>query len=438
MDIAAPTGPLVVAESYTPRETRATLVFAFLGTVFDGVELNLLSYPLVYLARSLHVGTASIVGAVTAQGLASLVGGFAFGWLGDVLGRRRAFALCVFTYGLGTTLAAFAPTYQVFLGTRILAGLGIGGEFGLAFSMFSECWHTERRGFMGGSIQSMFIVGEIITQGVLYLTLSTLGHELGWRYGFAILGVVSILLAASAFAWVPESRKWLRYQQELKRGLVPTDLKRNKVPYIDMFRGGLAGGTIAFIIIMTAIFMYSYSLGTFSATFLLTKAKTPLGATTEILFIGFFVTIASYMIFATLSDFIARKWAFLLSNVVGVVGLAAYLLLLSSGHSFVGPIFWTSPMFWALTVAQGGFGGFAIVGVWMSEFFPTRIRSTGSNAAYYAGRGLGAGAYPLTALKLAGGDVAYALSLGIVGAVVGLVVAAFTPDRTGREIHAVE
>ena len=123
---------------------------------------------------------------------------------------------------------------------------------------------------------------------------------------------------------------------------------------------------------------------------------------------------------------------------MGVVGLAEYLLLLSSGQSFVGPIFWTSPMFWALTVAQGGFGGFAIVGVWMSEFFPTRIRSTGSNAAYYAGRGLGAGAYPLTALKLAGGDVAYALSLGIVGAVVGLVVAAFTPDRTGREIHAVE
>jgi SHS family lactate transporter-like MFS transporter len=87
MDIAAPTGALVVAESYTPRETRATLVFAFLGTVFDGVELNLLSYPLVYLARSLHVGTASIVGAVTAQGVASLVGGFAFGWLGDVLGQ---------------------------------------------------------------------------------------------------------------------------------------------------------------------------------------------------------------------------------------------------------------------------------------------------------------------------------------------------------------
>jgi len=440
MDIAGPTGAgaPVVGETATSSETSRTLIFAFFGTVFDGVELNLLSYPLIYLSRSLDVGTVAIVGAVTAQGLASLVGGFLFGWLGDVVGRRRAFALCIFTYGLGTTLAAFSPNYDYFLGTRILAGLGIGGEFGLAFSMFSEAWRTERRGLMGGSIQSMFIVGEIVTQGVLYLMLSSLGHDLGWRYGFAILGVFSILVAVAAFVWVPESRKWLRYQQELKRGEVPPELRRNKIPYIDMFRGGLARGTIAFVIIMTAIFMYSYSLGTFSATFLLTKAKTPLAATTEILFIGLVVTIASYMIFATLSDYIARKWAFLLSNVVGVIGMAAYLILLTSGKTFVGPQFWTSPMFWALTVAQGGFGGFAIVGVWMSEFFPTRIRSTGSNAAYYAGRGLGAGVYPLGALKLAGGDVGYALSLGIVGAVVGLVVAAFTPDRTGREIHAIE
>lgn len=440
MEISAPAGAgaPVVSETYTPNETARTLIFAFLGTVFDGVELNLLSYPLIYLSRSLHVGTASIVGAVTAQGLASLAGGFIFGWLGDVIGRRRAFALCVFTYGLGTTLAAFSPNYEFFLGTRILAGLGIGGEFGLAFAMFSEAWRTERRDFMGGSIQSMFIVGEIITQGILYLTLNRLGHEFGWRYGFGILGVASILVAAAAFASVPESKKWLRYQQEMKRGEIPLELKRNKVPYFDMFRGGLAAGTIAFVIIMTAIFMYSYSLGTFSATFLLTKARTPLVATTEILFIGFLVTIASYMIFATLSDYIARKWAFLLSNVVGVVGLVAYLVLLMSGNTFVGPQFWTSPMFWALTVAQGGYGGFAIVGVWMSEFFPTRIRSTGSNAAYYAGRGLGAGVYPLGALKLAGGDVAYALSLGVAGAIVGLVVAAFTPDRTGREIHAVE
>jgi uncharacterized membrane protein len=51
--------------------------------------------------------------------------------------------------------------------TRIVSGVGIGGEFGLAFAMlFAEVWKTERRGVMGRAIQSMFIVGEILTQAV--------------------------------------------------------------------------------------------------------------------------------------------------------------------------------------------------------------------------------------------------------------------------------
>jgi len=74
----------------------------------------------------------------------------------------------------------------------------------------------------------------------------------------------------------------------------------------------------------------------------------------------------------------------------------------------------------------------------MSEFFPTRVRSTGSNTAYYTGRGFGAGLYPLVALGLAGGNVAYALGLGVIGAVVAMVIAIFAPDRTGREIRAIE
>ena len=196
---------------------------------------------------------------------------------GDVIGRRRAFALCICVYGLGTTLAAFAPIYPFFLGSRILAGLGIGGEFGLAFAMFSECWHTERRGLMGGTIQTMFIVGQIITQGVLY-TLTMFGYDTGWRAGFLVLGIVSILLAFATLTWTPESHKWLRYQAEFERGTLPEELQRTSLPYADLFRGGLAGGTIAFMVIMTAIFMYSYSLGTFGPTFLLNVAKVPLGS----------------------------------------------------------------------------------------------------------------------------------------------------------------
>jgi MFS family permease len=420
------------------RVVRLTLLFAFLATVFDGVELNLLSYPLVYISGTFGVSTQAVVGAITAQGLASLVGGFLFGWMGDVLGRRKAFALCVFTYGLGALLAGLVTSYPLFLATRIVSGIGIGGEFGLAFAMFTEVWKTERRGVMGGAIQSMFIVGQILTQGVLFLTLSTLGVDLGWRVGFVILGALSIAVSVAGVVWLPESQKWREYQRRAQDGTLPPELRRTKVPFADMFRGGLARGAIAFIVMATGIFIYSYSLGTFSSTFLLKTAQVPLGGTTLILFLGLLITIASYMLFSWLSDIIGRRISFVLSNVVGLVGLGWYLYLVWIGATYMGPDYWSTAMFWALMVAQAGYGGFAIMGVWMAEFFPTRIRSTGSNTAYYIGRGLGAGAYPLVALSLAGGNVAYALGLGIVGVFVALLISFITPDHTGRVIRAIE
>jgi MFS family permease len=420
------------------RVVRLTLLFAFLATVFDGVELNLLSYPLVYISGTFGVSTQAVVGAITAQGLASLVGGFLFGWMGDVLGRRKAFALCVFVYGIGALLAGVVTSYPLFLVTRIVSGVGIGGEFGLAFAMFAEVWKTERRGVMGGAIQSMFIVGEILTQAVLFVTLSTLGDDAGWRVGFVILGALSIAVSVAGLIWLPESPKWLEYQRRAKEGSLPPELQRTKVPFTDMFRGGLARGAIAFIVMATGIFIYSYSLGTFSSTFLLKTAQVPLGGTTLILFLGLLITIASYMLFAWLSDIVGRRLSFILSNVVGFVGLGWYLYLVITGATYMGPDYWSTAMFWALIVAQAGYGGFAIMGVWMAEFFPTRIRSTGSNTAYYIGRGLGAGAYPLVALSLAGGNVAFALGLGIVGVVVALLISFITPDQTGRVIRAIE
>jgi len=420
------------------RVLRLTLLFAFLATVFDGVELNLLSYPLVYISGTFGVSTQAVVGAITAQGLASLVGGFLFGWMGDVLGRRKAFALCVFVYGIGALLAGLVTSYPLFLVTRVVSGVGIGGEFGLAFAMFAEVWKTERRGLMGGAIQSMFIVGEILTQAVLFVTLSTLGDDLGWRVGFVILGALSVAVAVAGLIWLPESAKWLEYQRRVKDGSLPPELQRTKVPFTDMFRGGLARGAVAFIVMATGIFIYSYSLGTFSSTFLLKTAQVPLGGTTLILFLGLLITIASYMLFAWLSDIVGRRLSFVLSNVVGFVGLGWYLYLVIIGDTYMGPDYWSTAMFWALIVAQAGYGGFAIMGVWMAEFFPTRIRSTGSNTAYYVGRGLGAGAYPLVALSLAGGNVAFALGLGIVGVVVALLISFITPDQTGRVIRAIE
>jgi MFS family permease len=425
------------ASLYTRKEVYFIVIFAFLGALFDGVELNLLSYPLVYISESLNVTTKDIIQILTFQGLASLIGGFLFGWLGDIIGRRWSYAICVFIYGLGAFIGGFTDSYEAMFWTRVFAGLGIGGMFGLVFTMFTECWKTEKRGFMGGLIQSMFVVGQIITIGITYFSIAAVGEDQGWRSAFFILGGFSIIIAIASLFLLPESKPWQEYRKKFKDGTLPIELRRTAVPVVDLFKNKLAVGTVLFMVICTAAFVVSYSVISFQATFLLSEAKVPLNEASVILLLGLICTGIAYVLTGYISDILNRKKAFFIGSVLGLIGFSFFMALALTGNIKMGDNFWTAPIFWALMLCNAGYCSFAVMGVWMSEFYPTRIRATGSNVCYYVGRGLGAGLYPLFALQIAG-SVTMALAFGVFGAVAAIAFTLFTPDRTGREIQAIE
>jgi SHS family lactate transporter-like MFS transporter len=413
------------------------LVFAFLGTLFDGAELNLVGYPMAYISESLHVSTIQIVQVSTLQGLTSIAGGILCGWLGDMIGRRWTYTGSVLVFGIAAVLGGLAPTYLLFLLTRLLAGVGMGGLFGLSFSMFAECWRTRRRGAMGGSIQSMYFVGEILTEGIVYFCAVQFGVHEGWRIGFVAIGAITIVIGLLAAVWLPESEQWLRYRRELRAGRVPEGMRQTKVPLVALFRRGYAFGTVLFIVLAAAMFLTTNSMIAYLSTFLIKVEKVPLGTASLIVLFGLIVTSVTYPLAGILSDTIRRKWAFFAACLFGTIGFTWFLVLVVTGNAHVTVHFWAEPTFWAIMMCAGAGGGFGVLGVWMAEFFPTRTRSSGSNLSYYAGRGIGAGLFPLAALALAG-TVPLALALGIVGPVVGAVFALAAPDSTGRSIHAVE
>ncbi|HEY4420221.1 MAG TPA: MFS transporter, partial [Pseudonocardia sp.] len=165
--------------------------------------------------------------------------------------------------------------------------------------------------------------------------------------------------------------------------------------------------------------------------------KVPLGTASVIVLIGLVITAVTYPLTGALSDVIKRRYAFFAASLVGVAGFGWLLLLVATGSAHVSSQFWTDQTFWAVLLCAAGSGGFGVLGVWMAEYFPTRIRSAGSNTSYYAGRGIGAGVFPLVALSVAG-TVPLALALGLVGPVLAAAFALGVPDRTGRTIVAVE
>jgi MFS family permease len=423
-----PPALLTAATAYTPLERRLVLLFAIVGALIESMELNLLSYPLGDLASTFHVTKQAVVATITLQSLASIAGGFVFGWMADRWGRRPTYVVFTATYSLLAIAGAMAPNFDVFTITRIGAGLAMGGAFGVIFAMFSESWKSPKRGLMGSVLQGMFIAGTLITQLILFVTISSLGSEPGWRMGFTVIGILCLVIAAAAWFWLPESKLWRAALDAKRKGILTPHVEESRQDSNPRPRR-LVTGAIFLTICTTGVFAASYSYITFAPTFLRETLGTNLGVSTIVLTVGTLLGIASYMVFGALSDHIGRRKATLWACVLGIVGFGAFALL-GDGSPTVAIV--------ALMGTAVGYAGFGVLGTWISEFYPTRFRAFGSGATYYVARGLGSGLYPLFALWLAGGDLRLALSLGGFGAVLGLLGCIFVPDTANKIITAQE
>ncbi|NIL78314.1 MULTISPECIES: MFS transporter [Rhodococcus] len=417
--------------AYTPRERKVVLTFAIIGALIESMELNLLSYPLRDLSDSFSVSTQAVVGVITMQSIASIAGGFVFGWIADRWGRRPTYVAFTSIYGILAVLGAFLTNFELFTVTRILAGVAMGGAFGVIFAMFTETWKAKNRGLMGSVLQGMFICGTLITQAILFSTITTLGSESGWRIGFVIIGAMSVVVGLVAFKMLPESRVWRAARDVVAHSEVE---KPDREPMDPQERRRTIVGGIFLTLATTGIFAASYCYITFGPTYLREYAGLSLGWATLVLTIGTILGIASYITFGALSDKIGRRGSTFWSCAVGVVGFGLFLWVGSDTETATGSGTIVSAATVALAGTAIGYAGFGVIGTWISEFYPTRYRAFGSGATYYVARGIGSGLFPLFALMLAGGNVHKAMGFGVAGAIVGMLGCLLVPETRGKVI----
>lgn len=67
-----------------------------------------------------------------------MVGALLFGRLTDTLGRKKLFVMTLALYPIASGLAAFSPNVWIFLALRLVAGMGIGGEYSAVNSAVDE------------------------------------------------------------------------------------------------------------------------------------------------------------------------------------------------------------------------------------------------------------------------------------------------------------
>ena len=131
--------------------------------------------------------------------------GLAFIWgpIADRFGRTRVLAASVLVYAVFTGLAAVSQNVWELGAFRLLAGIGIGGEWALAGTYVAEAWPEDRRKMGAGYLQTGYYAGFFLAAALNF----TVGAHFGWRAMF-LCGLTPAFLSLYIMFKVKEPERW--------------------------------------------------------------------------------------------------------------------------------------------------------------------------------------------------------------------------------------
>ena len=178
-----------------------------IGLVALGTALVLVTYvtPMTTVpqtASDLGSGAGERAWILSSMSVGLAAALLASGALGDALGRRRVYVLGLALLGLGSLICAVAPTNAVFVGARVLEGLGGAAMLACGLAILAHAFHepaarTHATGVWGASVAVGITVGSILA--------AALDVGTGWRETYAVVGGFALALVVPSLRWLPES-----------------------------------------------------------------------------------------------------------------------------------------------------------------------------------------------------------------------------------------
>jgi len=395
------------------RARRNAIWGSAIGYATDGFDLLILGFMLRPIAADLRLSQPQGASLVTATLFGAVVGGFAFGWLSDRLGRVRVLAWTIVLFAVFTGLCALAQGYYGLLFYRTIAGLGLGGEFGIGMALVAEaCPASERArvsSYVGLGWQGGVLMAAILTP----LLLPTIG----WR-GMFLLGILPAVAAYFIRRTLHEPELFIARRAE------------NPSPQ-SSFRLLVKDAETVKLSIGMAILCSVQNFGYYgvmiwlpnylSTRFGLALTQTAVWTTATIagMAIGIFV-------FGQVADRVGRRTAFF----VYMTGAAIMVLLYSRLTDPTALLLAGMVMGFFVNGMLGGYGAL------MSELYPTEARATAQNVLFNLGRAVGGLGPLLVGLAAAAHGFEFAISMLALLYVVDLVTMwLLIPERRGAELQ---
>src|SRR6266850_7167515 len=368
---------------------------ANIADLLDFFDFFLIGYVTAALTKEWQLPYWQGGAILLASGLGAVPGAFVWGWLGDRIGRRTVFIWSAVTISLATGVMVFTPEptalipgwlFLVFF--RVFVGVGNAGIFTIDLPLVQEFIPAYKRGWVSALVTTLLPGGSMLAGFAAWQLLPIVG----WR-GLFLVGLVPLVLVFMIRYWVPESPRWLMLKgrpEEARESLawaLMIDPKEIVLPstgpvikktrWVELFKyprlvaaGCLTGLT------QTG----GASLGLWGATLLVIVLNTtPAHAAFLMVFVNLAGILGRFSITALIEP-LGRRGSGTLYCVVAAVlmVLAGYLYDVFIGGWSVYYMLLISGTFFSSAI-------YTVVGPYMSEIWPARLRSSGMGMSYGIG-----------------------------------------------------
>jgi len=337
---------------------RNTFFACFLGWSLDAFDFFILVFCVSALATHFHVKVSEVSQGIFWTLAMRPVGAFLFGMMADRFGRRPTLMVDIVAYSVFELASAFAPTFHVFLITRALFGMAMGGEWGVGAALTFETLPAEGRGFFSGVLQEGYVVGYLMA-AVLY----RLFPIIGWR-GMFVVGALPAFLVIYIRTKVDESPAWLQGRVDRK---AESNLGRDIFSHSWIF--------LFVVILMFAFNSFSHGTQDLYPTFLQKNIGFSPQTVSSIAIIYNIGAMLGGILFGTLSERIGRRKAIAMAAVLTIPCIPLWAYSHSFGLLALGS-------FLMQFMVQGAWG---VIPAHLNELSPPAVRGTLPGFAYQVG-----------------------------------------------------